>query len=283
VSVEAVTGVEGIRAITDDEIASFNENGWVRLNGLLSPELVSDLFEGAHTLMTTPDDGTEAPASIESKAQKVAGLKQVLNLGAWRDRRYLAAEGLEPFSSIALSSRLGRNVQQLMNREVGIHYRTDYIALKMPLGESGSDRTAWHQDIAFMPHDRAGTVNLWIALTEVTPERGSLRFLTGSHREGLVGWAEDLSVERPDLFERYEMSPPLHLQAGDATIHHSYTIHGAPANETEDPRWTYIISYFPTDVRYTGAPSQEHDSLGLTVREHFDHPRFPVIYSPSAS
>jgi ectoine hydroxylase-related dioxygenase (phytanoyl-CoA dioxygenase family) len=266
-----------VRAITEEEITAFSENGWVRLDGLLSMERAEQLLEQAKIVMSTPDDGASAARTAEGKARQVEGVKQVVNVGAWHDRRHLAVEGREPFASVAFSQQLGENVRRLMRRNVGIRYRTDYLACKMPAGQSGGDPTRWHQDFRFMPHDRAGTVNVWIALDAVTPDQGSLRFLTGSHVEGLAGWAPDLSTERQDLFARYQLSPPLHLVAGDATIHHSYTIHGAPENATLDPRWTYIASYFPTDVRYTGMPSPEHDELGLVVGEPIDHERFPLV------
>ncbi len=253
------------------------QNGWVKLDGLLTSQLTAAMLEQARIVMSTPDDGTAAAKTAENKARQVEGVKQVTDVGAWQDRRHLAVEGREPFAGVAFSQQLGANVQRLIRRPVGIRYRTDYLACKMPSGEPGSDPTRWHQDIRFMPHDRAGTVNVWIALDDVSPEQGSLRFLTGSHSEGLAGWVPDLSAERPDLFDRHEISPPLHLRAGDVTIHHSYTIHGAPANETTDPRWTYIVSYFPTDVRYTGAASAEHDGLGLVVGERIEHEKFPIV------
>jgi hypothetical protein len=269
--------LRGVRTITDEEVGAFCRDGWVRLDGLVTRELAGELLDRAKGLMAAPDDGSAAARSVSDSAQQVDGMKQVLDVGAFYDRRYLALEGQEPFAGVAFSGQLGANVRRLMSRNVGIRYRTDFLACKMPAGHGGSDPTHWHQDMRFMPHDRAGSVNVWIALDEVTPNRGSLRFLTGSYAEGLAGWAEDLSTERPDLFERYEMSPPLHMHPGDATIHHSYTIHGAPANATEQPRWTYIISYFPSDVRYTGAPNPEHDGLGLPVGEPIDHDRFRVV------
>jgi ectoine hydroxylase-related dioxygenase (phytanoyl-CoA dioxygenase family) len=273
----AVKSSDGVRAITEEEIAAFHANGWVRLDGLLSRELTDELLMQAKIVMSTPDDGAAAARTADGQARRVAGVKQVVDVGAWHDRRRLAVEGKEPFASVAFSPQLGADVQKLMRREVGIRYRTDYLACKMPAGQPGSARTHWHQDIRFMPHDRAGTVNVWIALQEVTPAQGSLRFLTRSHIEGLAGWADDLSTERQDIFDRYEISPPLHLRPGDATIHHSYTIHGAPENATTKPRWTYVVSYFPTDVRYTGMPSPEHDELGLAVGEPIEHDRFPLV------
>ena len=140
----------------------------------------------------------------------------------------------------------------------------------------------WHQDLPHFPHDRVGHVAFWLALDEVVPEQGSLRFLSGAHAEGPLG--RDLGLEGPDvverypwLLERYAVSPARRLAPGDATVHGALTIHTAPPNRTVRPRWAYIYSYLPDDVRYTGAPYGPCDELDMQVGEPFDGPRFPLL------
>ena len=50
----------------------------------------------------------------------------------------------------------------------------------------------------------------------------------------------DLLAQYPKLTELYEVSPPLHYQPGDATVHHGYMVHGAPPNETDRHRLAYL-------------------------------------------
>jgi ectoine hydroxylase-related dioxygenase (phytanoyl-CoA dioxygenase family) len=110
---------------------------------------------------------------------------------------------------------------------------------------------------------------------------GAMRFLTGSHREGMSGLitAEaDLLAQRPELFERYEMSPPLHYKPGDATVHQQHTIHGGYENTTERPRINWNVSFIPADARYIGRwPMHSLDDLNLDFRDPIDHPRFPIV------
>jgi ectoine hydroxylase-related dioxygenase (phytanoyl-CoA dioxygenase family) len=74
------------------------------------------------------------------------------------------------------------------------------------------------------------------------------------------------------------MSPPLHLKAGDATVHSVLVGHGASENQTDEPRWAYICAYIPGDALYTGAPNYNYDGIGLEVNKPIDHPRFPILY-----
>jgi hypothetical protein len=212
--------------------------------------------------------------------------RQVVDSGYWRDYHYLAREDkLEPFYSIAFSREIGRNSQRLIGRDVAVRYNTDFVAVKVPgPPDSPANRpTDPHQDFVGVPFDRAGNHNYWIALDEVSPEQGAMRFYSGSHRLGPLGLT---GPDHEQVFESYhallaeecELSPPLHLRPGDATVHSSLTIHLAPSNTTERPRIGYVLAYLPADSRYTGAPFHNTDGTGLQQGDRFDHPKFPIIY-----
>ena len=47
----------------------------------------------------------------------------------------------------------------------------------------------YHQDASEQGSDRVGEVQFWLALSEVTPEMGPMRFVDRSHREGPLGSA----------------------------------------------------------------------------------------------
>jgi hypothetical protein len=208
---------------------------------------------------------------------------KVYNANYWQDYHFIGRDDqLEPMRSVVFSPALGRNAQLLMARDVPVRYSSDIVACKMPAGQPGSDATAWHQDIASLPFDRAGGLAFWVALNDIPPQRGAMRFFSGSQREGCLGrtrvQGKGVDEYYPELAERYERSPELSLKAGDATAHSSYVAHGAPVNSTDEPRWGYIIAYFPGDALYTGAPNHNFDGIGLEVNGSFDHPRFPQVY-----
>ncbi len=50
-----------------------------------------------------------------------------------------------------------------------------------------SDFVSWHQDLRYWGlDDDAHEMTVWLAISDVTPENGAMRFIPGSHRSGLV-------------------------------------------------------------------------------------------------
>lgn len=221
-----------VRDVTEEEVAFYEENGWVKLDGLVTPELAAQLLSAGKSWT-----------------------KEGAVPGSWNA---LAKDPeCEPFRSFVFGDRMGRNASRLVNRkrlagvEVPLRYRADHFVCRT--AESGQS-TAYHQDSAEHGSDRVGELQFWLALDEVTPEMGAMRFLSGVHRAGPLGSVfndgPDLLGLYPKLPDLYRMSPPFHYQPGDATVHHGYMVHGAPPNSTDRARWSYIFSYTPADTRW---------------------------------
>jgi hypothetical protein len=256
-----------VRNVTDEEVTFFHQHGWAKLDRLIDPGLAAELLDAAKLILENP------------------GAPQ--NPMGWWDTHYFAGRdhGTEPFASLLFSSDLGRTASRIMDRQrltdtqVPVRLVAEMITRKRAAqSEVANAATTFHTDLPGYPLDRAGAFSFWIALDEVAPECGSMRFLSGSHREGLLGKDFEVLEVYPKLRELYELSPPLHLEPGDATIHDWRVVHGGPANTTDRPRWAYIIGLIPGDCRYTGMPSTHFDSLGLQVGEVIEHPKLPQIF-----
>jgi ectoine hydroxylase-related dioxygenase (phytanoyl-CoA dioxygenase family) len=118
----------------------------------------------------------------------------------------------------------------------------------------------------------------WLALAEVTPEMGAMRFLSGVHREGPLGSCfnedtGDVLEQYPKLTDLYPLSPPLHYQPGDATVHHGYMLHGAPPNETDAVRLAYLFSYVPADTRWWNANTGNSGSERVLLKDE----KYPIV------
>lgn len=258
-----------VRAATDEEVAHYHRFGWVKMERLVAPETAAAMLARAKQEMAAEADG------VRSHDRTV--WRDVYNLG--RD------EMIEPFASLARSEVIGRNAQRFMRRDVPIGYHADMLAVKMPNAGSSGGVTGYHQDFCNFPLDRAGLLTFWIALEDMVPEQGVMRFLSGSHREGPLGKRyleldeRGLLEHYPYLEQEYPLSSPLSLKAGDCTVHSSMLVHGAPANTTDRPRWTYIMSYYPADARWTGAPHHIfNEQAGLRLLEPIVSDQFPIIY-----
>jgi hypothetical protein len=258
-----------VREVTDEEVRFYQENGWVKLDGLISSNLAAEIHEKVLFMET---------AEVEEGGA-------VHDRPLWRDWYFPGRdEGVEPIRSLAYSKEIGRNAQRFVGREVPINYHADMMAVKMPVGHAASHPTGWHQDWVNFPFDRAGFLTFWIAIGDIPPERGAMRFLQGSQQAGPLGkmgltTEVDLVGYYPDLPKRYPISPPIHLRPGDATVHNGLVVHGAPENSTDQPRWALICSYHPGDTCYTGAPHHIfRPDIGLEVGKPIKHELFRVVY-----
>jgi len=264
-----------VRRVNASEVEHYRDNGWAYLPGFLDSDVASEMLKYLEERLGK--DGT--------RADQPPGAKAILTESdRWRDLRFLAREEhIEPFDSLCFSEAMGENARLMMDRDIDVRYDVDGVLLKMPQGEFASGPTGWHQDFPNLSHDRVGYLVFWFALNDVPPERGSMRFLSGSQREGPLGRTLrsglDLVTQYPSLNEKYEMSPPLDLRAGDATCHHGLVVHSAPPNSTTTPRWGYGVGYFPNDVCYTGAAFAHTDDLGLSIGSELDHPNFPLVWT----
>lgn len=122
------------------------------------------------------------------------------------------------------------------------------LTCKLP--SSDSDRgtgTDFHQDTTQHMAFDSSTLNIWIALDEVTPDMGALQFYSGSHKLGHLGDLLNPKVIagwKSRLAQSCEKTDPIALRPGDATVHTNLTIHGT-ASISQIARWSFIGMYLP--------------------------------------
>jgi ectoine hydroxylase-related dioxygenase (phytanoyl-CoA dioxygenase family) len=256
-----------VREVTGEEIHDFSENGWVVLRGLIKPDVAADLLAVVKSKMGEHGD------------QRMNTPSTARNLDAFA-KWYNLDEDSELFHALRYNAQLGRNSALLMRRDMPIRSLTALTAVKLPKAagvDYGKGETVWHQDQMAVPA-KCTSLAFWLALDEITPEMGPMQFHNGSHHAGLLyppmeGWG---------VLDEYPLSEPLHLMPGDATAHSSLVVHGAGLNESDRPRWGYIINTFPGDAPYMPYPTTHTDGIEseLTPGKPLDHPKFPLIYSP---
>jgi ectoine hydroxylase-related dioxygenase (phytanoyl-CoA dioxygenase family) len=155
----------------------------------------------------------------------------------------------ERVKRFVLAGRFAKLAAELLGVD-GVRLYHDQALLK----EAGGGLTPWHQDQHYWPMATDNTVTMWMPLVDLTPEMGTMHFISGSHRNGYLG---DLPIsdESEAKFEQfinergYSKVPGAAMAAGDATFHYGWTLHGAPGNSSNRTREVMTIIWYPDGTR----------------------------------
>jgi hypothetical protein len=255
------------RAVTAEEIAHYQELGWVKLEAFVHLDIVEYLLKlGIEKLGEDGDSNPPLPI-----------LQDLFN--------HACAGALHDPMLRPLLNGIGKNAKALMQRQphVEVRYFTENYAVKLPAAKpsrhGGNGRTHFHHDFPNWQLDRSGGMAFWIALTDMGPEMGTMSFVNGSQRLGVLGNYRngDLLEIYPEILERCSLSAPMTYEAGDVTVHSNLTVHGAGFNRTQQPRWAYTVLVNPADARWNGAPAEAYDTTHMTVHQELDDERFPIL------
>jgi Phytanoyl-CoA dioxygenase (PhyH) len=257
------------RDVTAMEVEHYQEYGWVKLERFLHPGLVKLVLDRAITLM-----GEDAQSNEDY------GIRQDYF-------NPFPCKGMEVPEIREMLYGLGRNAKYLMNRKsgVGARYFFDNFVPKLPARKEsrrgGNGPTAFHQDFITFAMDRSGGLQYWIPLVPCGPEMGTMSFVNGSHKLGVLGNyssydGKTITEVWPELLA-LEVSEPMSYELGDVTVHDHLTVHGAGSNMSDKPRWALITSMLPNDAHWNGAPPEAFDPAHLKPYGLLDEERFPIL------
>ena len=118
----------------------------------------------------------------------------------------------------------------------------------------------WHQDSAYFYLEPHLHVTAWVALSDASELAGCMRALPGSHRWGNIPHDDQpgpLNMIRrgQGISQRFdaETGVAMPVAAGEMSLHHTDLVHASGANDSDDRRIGYAISYIPAHVRPVGA------------------------------
>lgn len=147
--------------------------------------------------------------------------------------------------------------KQIVGEDVDVCF--DQAVIKAPTADH-STAFPWHQDARYqqnvpdwdrnMVQEDATYFQMWIALTDATPENGALQVLPGEHRKGLILHDARASGDL-DLSDHCDISAAvtLELKAGEAVIFSGLLPHGTGPNKTSSPRIAYQLTCAPQGTR----------------------------------
>lgn len=143
---------------------------------------------------------------------------------------------------------------------------------------------SWHQDSAYYGLDPHEEVTAWLALSRANSLSGCMKVIPRSHlgpdlvheetydgnnllsRGQKVEADESLAVEMP-------------LEPGEFSLHHERTVHGSPANMSDDRRIGIAFFYMPAHARSTLGRRSAMLVAGEDRHHHWDRdpePKFDL-------
>jgi|TARA_B100001964_G_scaffold148619_1_gene163784 hypothetical protein len=91
-------------------------------------------------------------------------------------------------------------------------------------------------------------LTLWLPLSDVSPSNGTISFIKGSHKRGLL----KSRFYKINKFKAHGVSKKLYknsektlvtLKAGDGLLFHHHLIHGSEPNKSKKIRYNYIVRF----------------------------------------
>lgn len=260
--------------VLDEQLAFFKENGYVRFDNVLNDGEVAVLRDAMDNLRNERKGLMRdlAAEGAEANPEKRERILQMLNL--W--------ENSPAVHAYVFGGRTARMAKRLTGSPT-IRLYHDQALIKEP-GPSAA--SPWHQDQPYWPSKEPGMISCWMALDNVTIERGCMQFIPGSHK-----WGEfppiEFSGDGPALQEyltdeqRKQWNPvPVELEAGSCTFHHGLTFHYTNPNTTDQVRRALVIIFIPEGITYAAGEKMENP-FSATITSKKGEPlrgtRFPRL------
>jgi ectoine hydroxylase-related dioxygenase (phytanoyl-CoA dioxygenase family) len=214
-------------SLSEDEIKFYKEEGYLLIPGLLLEEAATTLRKEVMDIM----DAIGLP---------VTKLKHTT--------KYREGSALDSYVN---SASLCNIAAQLLGGPSSLYM--PFTAVK----SSGGGRFHFHQDNQYTQLN-GPAINLWTALTPMSPENDCLQLIPRSHRNGTLGSQES---EDQDGHRTIEWEPsdflPIRTRAGDCIAFSRLTIHGSGPNDEPDLRVACAVQFHRNDVKWLDRESDE--------------------------
>ena len=275
------------KALSEDEIATYQRDGVIRLPQAVDPEWVDRMNK-------VVDAQLARPSTWANDANPGAATNRMFtDRYQWRDnpeiKAYIFESGIAQLAAQAMQSN-------------GVRFYFDHILVKEP---NTAVATPWHQDVPYWPFLGKQICSVWLALSDVTVEQSAMEFARGSHASGkyylpeLFGardnhpndWINSGEGETvpaiEDKREDYDIVG-WDMRAGDAVLFSAWILHGAPGNSSTTRRRAAISTRWLGDDAvwhpHPGAdPTVTQDDVSLAPGEFaHDEQVFPLVWSGSS-
>ncbi len=222
----------------------FAADGFVLLPGFVAGDKLAEIIEHVDRFIRDVVPTMPAERVFYENKHDPGTLKQIQHMGlhdAWFHDLLTAGPFPDTAAELLGAAAVPKNLQYF-NKPAGL-----------------SKPTPPHQDGFYFMLDPCQAVTMWLALDDVDEENGCVRYVRGSHRNGMrqhartqtLGFSQGI-VDYPTEADRSnEVSLP--AKPGDLLVHHALTIHRADANRSTNRSrralgWIYYSQHAREDT-----------------------------------
>jgi ectoine hydroxylase len=217
-------------ALTDSQVARYQEDGFVLVEGFFDAQEVSLLSRAAK-------EDHELDKRAFGRADGEGGK---VRLSLWNH----PGDGI--YGMFARCERMVRSAEKLLGGEV-YHYHSKMIMKDPRVGGAWT----WHQDYGYWYQNGVLTpllTSVFIAVDPSRKENGCLQVIQGSHHCGRVDHiltGDQAGADRERVEEILKRMPLVYveMEPGNALFFHSNLLHRSDQNRSEKPRWSMICCY----------------------------------------
>lgn len=226
----------------------YQRHGWVVKRSLIASDLIARIgveIDGLHERMAERE-----PAGV--------GLSWEENLPAGappRIRQLMNSELVSPLlDQVSRSDEVLDVLEQLIGPDLYLYHSK----LMMKPARDGSF-TPWHQDFQYWQYQsRLPTqVNCMLYIDASDVANGALRFVPGSHRQGVLPHVtlptKSFQIGLPGDLDAYPEAVPVAMRPGDAVFFGALVIHGSGPNASGRHRRANTFAYDTRGNQLKGA------------------------------
>lgn len=223
----------GTMSLNNNQLETYNRDGYLVVKGLFDKEEVKKLYSSA----------------IENSIMQKNAMDLNDQTGKKTKLTLWFTPGDDVFGYLIRSERVVNAVWQLLGNDSAVcHFHTKLMQKEPKVGGAWE----WHQDYGywyknqFMFPDQL--MSVMVALTAANKENGCLQVIKGSHKMGRLnhGFAGEQVGADMQMVDHALKTMDLvycELEPGDALFFHSNLIHRSEANLSDYPRWSLISCY----------------------------------------
>ena len=252
------TGQTGYKALTQKQVASFWEDGYLIIGKVLDDDLIEQMrreYDAEFALARAGERPVRNLAVADDEHDHDEGDQQEMLQFMQISEHNVHFHKLTYHERILdiIEDILGPNIQMFHNQ-----------ALYKPPHHGGP--IFWHQDNAYWKCLPANLVSCWLTLDDVDLHNGAMQFIPGSHLRPMIHDQAQGSDVLLDMGKQVDDSQSVvaNLPAGGITLHHCQTLHRTAPNITDRQRRAYAIHFM--------TPGTKSMRTNETIAVSFSHP-----------